>query len=634
MLKLDARVFGAILPAGVPDSILTDDWEFLAEFTNVLRVVNSSPVSKYCNANISATLLHMAVGNKATLVLKTLLDYPGCAIDARCPLGKTALDWALESNAKECVVLLRDHSKRLAINAARPEAEAKAKAEEQAHLSAEQAKAEAKAKADEHARFAAEIKAEVLGQIAAVTAQLQTMQQQQETFIAQSQATQQQATFSAQSQAIQQQQETLIQRLQNQMPWLRLDDEARASSSNEGTRCVVASDIQSFYQDQDQDQDQDQVPVPENHTAIFPAHVVPEHINIPELFRCPITKLIMVDPVLTKAHQTYERETIKAWLDKKDNDPNTGSNLNDKTLSDNVFARQAIDAFIQQHSVLKSSDEIYLPQSLLKNLRDALVKQDSYKVRDLIQHDKRLLARYLAPGRTAFHAACEVGTKEILEYILNNLSTEELNTLLALPRPDAWQPVVLNESLLTAATQGDIKEMESVLRLGADIETRDAEWKTPLCRAAQANQLDAVDLLLTKGANISARDAQHNAPLDLAILQGFNPIIMRLLDQGLPSYQPTSPADPKQFGYMSLKFIYEITRGQKIGNRAISAASSSSSSSTKPTPTTTVANSTGSAHRSGFFAPPSSPAAANDLSSAVEPVNMDSTDDLKKANKP
>ena len=521
-----------------------------------------------------ASLLHLAAKLNCFDALKMFLDDFDFDIDAKSYDGKTALDWALEGGAIQCVEILRNHPKQLAINADKTEAEARAKAEKMAYLKAE-------------------INAEPL-------AQLQAMQQRLEALMAHK-----------------------FQNLQNQMPWLRLDDETRSSSSNEGLRSGVAFNNRSFYQ----------VPVPENQTAIFPAHLAPKDIDIPENYRCSITGLIMVDPVTTKMGHTYEREAIKSWLDKKNTDPSTGSKLDDKTLNNNIFARQAIDAFLGQNPLLKSSDEIYLPVTWLQKLREAIAQHNSHEVRNLIQRDKRLLARYLVPERTAFHAACEVGTKEILEYILTHLDVEELNLILALPRPNSWQPVILNECLLAAVVRGDIKEMEKVLRLGADIETRDAEWKTPLCRAAQANQLEAVNLLLTNKANISARDAQNNAPLDLAVLQGHNQIIMRLLDQGLPHYQSTSPSDLKQFSYMTLKFTHEMTRGQRIEN-SVTATSSYSPVETRPASMLTT--STVESNRSGFFTSPSNTAAANDIRLTVEPVNIDREDDedLKKTNKP
>jgi ankyrin repeat protein len=343
-------------------------------------------------------------------------------------------------------------------------------------------------------------------------------------------------------------------------------------------------------------------PLPADEEEIFPNQALPSNVSIPEQLRCSITQLIMVDPVIAADNQTYEREAIEEWLENHNTSPLTNVQLANKNLNENLFARSFIDGFLTSNPQLKGSDEVYLPKAKLRALREAIGKHDLYTVKSLVTADHRVLARYLATGRTALHAACEIGTSDILAYFLSQLTPEQLDKILALPKPNNWQPSVLNQTLLTAASQGDTKTMEQSFRLGANLEAKDIEGKTPLGKACESGQLAVVDLLLQRGANYSARDNNNNAPLDLAVLHGHGAVVNLLLDRkGLPDYQPTSPSDLKQFCYMTLKLTHDQLKKMRTEHAQSSTTTTSSAS-------TTAASS------SSFFA--TSPASVGSASSS------------------
>ena len=302
---------------------------------------------------------------------------------------------------------------------------------------------------------------------------------------------------------------------------------------------------------------------PEKQASLFPAKEISREIIVSDLYRCPISKLIMCDPVTTSAHQTYEREAIQTWLLSKKTDPMTNAALTDETLLPNVFAKQTIDEFLTKNPELKHTDEIYLPNQLLNVLKKAIIEKNLSDVRRFIQEDNRVLSRMLVDGRTAFHTACELGTFEILSCILNVLKEEQLKILLALPKPPHFQPAVLNQALFDCMAQNNLSEISRLLYLGANSEARNATDQTPLCKAVELGHVHIVDLLLKAGANISARDANNNAPLDLAVLNHHYNIVHQLLDFGIPTYAPTSPLDQRHFSYAILQFMHEKRSQEK-----------------------------------------------------------------------
>eukprot|EP00759_Apiculatamorpha_spiralis_P035599 PhF_6_TR36290/c0_g2_i1/m.52933 len=67
---------------------------------------------------------------------------------------------------------------------------------------------------------------------------------------------------------------------------------------------------------------------------------------VPEYFLCPITHVIMKDPVITKEGNSYERTAIIAWCREHNVSPLTGKQMSVSDLIDNRNLRNAIVEFL------------------------------------------------------------------------------------------------------------------------------------------------------------------------------------------------------------------------------------------------------------------------------------------------
>jgi tetratricopeptide (TPR) repeat protein len=65
-------------------------------------------------------------------------------------------------------------------------------------------------------------------------------------------------------------------------------------------------------------------------------------IKIPDEFYCPITHLVMKDPVVAHDGFSYERSAIEEWLSNNNTSPMTNKELMDKTLRPNIVLRNSI----------------------------------------------------------------------------------------------------------------------------------------------------------------------------------------------------------------------------------------------------------------------------------------------------
>lgn len=70
---------------------------------------------------------------------------------------------------------------------------------------------------------------------------------------------------------------------------------------------------------------------------------------IPDEFRCPITREIMVDPVIAKDGRSYERVAITTWLRNHKASPMTRQPLDAEQLTPNLSLRHCIENWRQKY---------------------------------------------------------------------------------------------------------------------------------------------------------------------------------------------------------------------------------------------------------------------------------------------
>lgn len=81
-------------------------------------------------------------------------------------------------------------------------------------------------------------------------------------------------------------------------------------------------------------------------------------VPIPEAFCCPITQLLMADPVVTCDGHTYERSSITDWLARRTTSPLTGEPLAHTNLIANTMARGLIREFAERHPTVPDCREL------------------------------------------------------------------------------------------------------------------------------------------------------------------------------------------------------------------------------------------------------------------------------------
>jgi len=89
-----------------------------------------------------------------------------------------------------------------------------------------------------------------------------------------------------------------------------------------------------------------------------------------------------------------------------------------------------------------------------------------------------------------------------------------------------------NKRLQAAAAAGDTAAIGDALRTGAQLESRDAEGRTPLMTAVYKHHASAAQALIDAGANVNAQDKILNSPFLYAGAEGMTDIVRMCMKAG------------------------------------------------------------------------------------------------------
>lgn len=82
----------------------------------------------------------------------------------------------------------------------------------------------------------------------------------------------------------------------------------------------------------------------------------------PHSFLCPISHLLMRDPVQTADGQTYDRPGIERWLRTHNTSPKTGAELEHKRLTPNFALKGAIEEWEKENQLLVRREDLVLEE--------------------------------------------------------------------------------------------------------------------------------------------------------------------------------------------------------------------------------------------------------------------------------
>lgn len=196
-------------------------------------------------------------------------------------------------------------------------------------------------------------------------------------------------------------------------------------------------------------------------------------------FECPITTELMEDPVMAADGHSYERKAIEEWLaGGRRISPMTGEKLEHTLLIPNLNLKKAIQHYLSLRPGLAAiRRKVRAMRSIEQEMKDLAVA-----VR-LREEDLAAMADKLRES------------KQGIVSVSNHRQPQE--------------NVKNNQELIVAVKRGDAKEVDRLLKNGADVNTGSIHTNTPLFQAIQQPGMEMFRLLIEAKANVSRRNRLH-----------------------------------------------------------------------------------------------------------------------------
>jgi len=294
-----------------------------------------------------------------------------------------------------------------------------------------------------------------------------------------------------------------------------------------------------------------------------------------EKLRCPITGMLMYDPVTLCDGYNYEREAINKWLKINNKSPRTNKPLSSKVVTPNNNMKESVQKFLQANPAL--FEDLFLP---IEEIIQTCKANDITKFINIINNDNRHLTHDYDDttagcvpnkSKTLLHLVCEYASNanfvdQVLSYVEKHLQGSP-EAILSKTTQHGWYPLhfaihagndgvvfflgnlwmkyklsqttscTLKTSpnnmtyyLMKASKEGHADTVALLLDMGAQIESKDPESSsTPLILASSLGRKEVVHLLLSKPIDINATNKNRASALMSACANGHRDIAELLL---------------------------------------------------------------------------------------------------------
>ncbi|KAK7139556.1 hypothetical protein R3I93_016630 [Phoxinus phoxinus] len=150
--------------------------------------------------------------------------------------------------------------------------------------------------------------------------------------------------------------------------------------------------------------------------------------------------------------------------------------------------------------------------------------EDVCIIKTLMEHHADITAVTRQSGETPLHYSARVGNTAVLQEMLSNVPTSQLQTAINKHTESGWSP------LLLAADQGHTEVVRVLLQNNARVDVFDEEGKAAIHLAAEQGHQDIVDILLSHKAFVNTKTKLGLTPLHLSARSGSARLVRLLVE--------------------------------------------------------------------------------------------------------
>jgi ankyrin repeat protein len=269
-------------------------------------------------------------------------------------------------------------------------------------------------------------------------------------------------------------------------------------------------------------------------------------IDIPESFKCPITREIMIDPVVAADERSYERASITKWLETHDTSPISNLKLKNKETIFNKNLKDEILAFVEKNH---KKFETELIEAVKRDDVETISMLSKLEINVNIQDNEGWTPLHHA----AFHGKIKV-LQRLIELKANSQNTANYSPECKLLEISGYERsrAVREENfklhpIHLAVINGQKEIIEAILSAKINPNITDSYNWTALHWAVSQNDLAMAQLLLKNNINIDEKDNEGNTALHIAAQYGDEKLLSLLLENEAEykarNYQNQTPAD-------------------------------------------------------------------------------------------
>lgn len=277
-------------------------------------------------------------------------------------------------------------------------------------------------------------------------------------------------------------------------------------------------------------------------------------IDMENYLECPITKMIMSEPVFASDGHIYEKTAIVRWLSEDKRSPVTRESL-DGRLYPAIAHRNMISEYLMKNPDLKQN--LFVPVKTCAEYKDKInliLKQE--KFRELLEYskfdlsllDKMVLYNFLKKcddaeilehfidqqldldgtdqhGRTLLHLLCYLSGANYLNYLLDNYLVD---VDIEVKDENESRPIHF------ACQSGDIEKIKILIDHHAKVDVANRWGVTPLHYIFQGVKKISdheIDILVNNGASFDIVDAENKTPIGWAFQTQEMDTILHMMDK-------------------------------------------------------------------------------------------------------
>ena len=231
---------------------------------------------------------------------------------------------------------------------------------------------------------------------------------------------------------------------------------------------------------------------------------------------CPISQQLFRHPVIASDGHTYEKQSIKQWLQRSSTSPVTNMPLKNTVLITNFMAMSAVDEYLKADP--KAADDQYAAYAAYETVVQPVVQQVVRPVEDFL-HQRLSSLRTIKDVTVEFGDLCGpyLNDELMIMCINNNIKITSVG----------------RKHMYMLVKFSSIRVIKHAISKGMNLDVVNADYSRPIHAACARGLLDVIKVLVDGGCNLEVENFQGSRPIHIVCAKQSLETIKYIVDRGV-----------------------------------------------------------------------------------------------------